>query len=191
MRTVTIECCLGIYRNTKPSSCSVRVTLCFCWEHATLCSSSRVTDKGIHRALVLHSTFMVVGTQPKKKNDPWWWTLPWRTGRDVPGKTGEGLLPSVHLVLWIVLRHDFVFPSLNTYIQFIRHAYSCWTLEHSYRTQSGERTYWMLFSVYPESGYGFLPCLPAFLDIIDSICQAVAFKLVCHQKVLEKGLKRL
>jgi hypothetical protein len=49
----------------------------------------------------------------------------------------------------------------------------------------------MLFSVYPESGYGFLPCLPAFLDIIDSICQAVAFKLVCHQKVLEKGLKRL
>ena len=66
--------------------------------------------------------------------------MPWGTVRKAPGKKGDGLLPQVHFVPWIVLEHDFVPPVANIYIQFLRHAYSCCMSEHSYRTQSGQCT---------------------------------------------------
>lgn len=51
----------------------------------------------------------------------------------------------------------FVPPVWNIYVDFIRHAYSCWVSK-----QSGERICWALCQVHPESGYGLLPCLCAF-----------------------------
>lgn len=60
--------------------------------------------------------------------------------RETPGEEEEGVLPQVHFVLWIALGHDFVPLVTNIYIQIIRHAYSCWVSDHSYKTQSGQCT---------------------------------------------------
>lgn len=80
-----------------------------------------------------------------QKNDPWWiawerftpwWTMPWENSErgSQPQKEGaEDLLPHQ-----IILGCDFVASVANTYIQFIRDAYSCWPLEGSYRTWSGQ-----------------------------------------------------
>lgn len=45
----------------------------------------------------------------------------------------------------------------------------------------------MLSSVFSESGHDLLPCFNAFLDIIYTMCQAIVFKLVCPQNILEKS----
>ena len=67
--------------------------------------------------------------------------------REAPGNKGEGFVLQVHFVPWIVLGHDFVPSVTNIYVQFIRHVYSCWISDHSYRTQSGQCTQNMAFCV--------------------------------------------
>ena len=57
--------------------------------------------------------------------------------RDSRGKRQRALLPQVLLV---VLGCDVMPPARNNYIQFIRHDYSWWLSEHSYRTHSSHCT---------------------------------------------------
>lgn len=47
--------------------------------------------------------------------------------------------------------------------------------------------YILVLSVYPISRYNSLFCFHAFPDTIYSMCQAIVFKLVYPEKVLEKG----
>ena len=72
----------------------------------------------------------------------------------VSRRKDRGLLPQETFISWIILGRGFVFPVLKIYIQFIRHIYSCWIAEHSYRTQSGQ--------VYPESVHDLLPLPSCF-----------------------------
>lgn len=46
----------------------------------------------------------------------------------------------MHFVPWIVPGLDFMPPVINIYTQFIRHDYSCWMSEYSYRVKSGHWT---------------------------------------------------
>lgn len=41
-----------------------------------------------------------------------------------------------------------------------------------------------IWPVYPESGYGLLPCFDAFPDIIHCLRQTIVFRLICPEKVL-------
>ena len=61
--------------------------------------------------------------------------------REAPGKEKtEGLLSQVYFIPCIVPGCNFMPPVTNIHIQIIRHVYSCWISEHSYRTQSGQCT---------------------------------------------------
>lgn len=44
-----------------------------------------------------------------------------------------------------------------------------------------------IWSVFPESRCGLLPCLRAFPDVICNTCLAVVFRLVCSERVSGKG----
>lgn len=62
------------------------------------------------------------------------------TVRGAEGKKAGGLLPQGHFVPWIVLGCDLMPSVTDIYIQLIRQVRSCWMSDHSYRTQSGQRT---------------------------------------------------
>lgn len=52
----------------------------------------------------------------------------------------EDLIPQEYFIPWIVLGLDFLPLVTNIYIQIVRHVYSYWVSEHSYRTQYGQCT---------------------------------------------------
>jgi hypothetical protein len=78
----------------------------------------------------------------------------WGTVGGAPGKKAEGLLPQVHFVPWIVLGHDFMPSVTNIYTSLIRHVYSCWMSEQSYRNHSVQCT----LSLGMAFGFAFILC---------------------------------
>lgn len=68
-------------------------------------------------------------------------------------------------------------PRTTIYSQYIRHVYSCWMSEHSYRTQSGQ--------YIPDLNTAF--CLAFMLSKIYSIVCARQLCLNCLEEVLGKG----
>lgn len=101
--------------------------------------------------------------------------MPQGTVRESPGRTGN-LSPQVFhgLVLGMILcllRQTFAFTLYDMFILVVCQI----------------RAIEPIWSVDPETGYGLLPCFPAFTDEIQSMCQSVVLELVCPEKALEKG----
>lgn len=94
------------------------------------------------------------------------------------GEIGREYFTQMHLVTRFVFAYSFKPPATKIYIIFVRFVFvvvGCHDIPKEFNL------------VYPESGYGLLPCFYSFPDIIYNRCQATVFKLVCPAKVVLKG----
>lgn len=97
-----------------------------------------------------------------------------KTVREALGKKADDCLHQVHFVPWIC---TWFCASSDKHLHLI---YNICLFLLDTRTQLKNQ----IWSVYPEYGYGLLPCFHTFPDIINSICQATVFKFVYPEKVL-------